>query len=389
MSKLEAIRYSEGCLEILDQLALPLKHEYIRIRDTSDGWMAIKKMHVRGAPAIAIVGIISLAVELSKMQFNSLPELIAHVEKKLIYLVSARPTAVNVQTASDTIRSLIQQYEKIGAGSACDLKEKLENYAADMLQADICQNKSIGQFGAAYMCNKLRPKKKLNVLTICNTGSLATAGYGTALGVVRSLMEKNSLELAWFLETRPYSQGSRLTAYELLHDEIPSILLCDSASGYLMAKGNVDVVIVGADRIASNGDTANKIGTYTLAVLAKHHDIPFFVAAPFSSFDLSLDHGMHIPVEERHADEITKCKSGGCQLTPLDVSVWNPAFDITPGYLVTGGFITEFGVFSYRSLMEDLLRAKSQNDSVSVSIEEKFLNYRKQQNGSLSANGSR
>lgn len=218
-----------------------------------------------------------------------------------------------------------------------------------MLMADINDNKAIGSNGAKFILCQNQKRQNLHVLTHCNTGSLATAGYGTALGVIRALHSEGLLETAFCTETRPYNQGSRLTAYELIHEHIPAVLVADSAAAALQKSGRVDAIVVGADRIAENGDTANKIGTYNLAISAFHHGVPFYVAAPLTSVDLSLSSGEQIIIEERSPKELTHALGGqGQQVAPSGISVWNPAFDVTPANLITA-IITEKGVITKKN----------------------------------------
>ena len=221
------------------------------------------------------------------------------------------------------------------------------------MDQDIQVNRSIGKYGASHIitnCLKNNSDEKVAVLTHCNTGSLATAGYGTALGVIRSLHEMGRLEMVYFTETRPFNQGSRLTAYELVKDEIPCKLICDNMVAALMTSHKIHAVVVGTDRVVKNGDTANKIGTYQIAVIAKHHSVPFYIALPMSTYDPEKQDGSEIPVEERSQEEVKMIN--GTYIAPPEVSCWNPSFDVTPVNLITGGFITENGVFSAPELAE-------------------------------------
>ncbi|XP_037092518.1 methylthioribose-1-phosphate isomerase-like [Pollicipes pollicipes] len=336
---LEAIRYAPGRLEVLDQLLLPRQSVYIPVRDTDDGWRVINTMQVRGAPAIAIVGCLSLAVELSRAKFASVDELLAHVRGRLQHLVTSRPTAVNLQTAARALAAAAERAAE-ATTDVDQLRDSVVTEAEQMLSADVADNRAIGEHGADHLLRTAAGP--LALLTHCNTGSLATAGYGTALGVIRSVHSRGRLARAFCTETRPYMQGSRLTAYELVHEQIPATLVCDSAVAALMRDGRVHAVVVGADRVAANGDTANKIGTYQLAVVAAHHSVPFYVAAPSTSIDLGLASGAEIPIEERPAAELL-CVAGH-RLAADGIAAWNPAFDVTPSNLITGGIITEKGV---------------------------------------------
>ncbi|KAL0345011.1 UNVERIFIED_CONTAM: Methylthioribose-1-phosphate isomerase [Sesamum radiatum] len=344
---LQSIRYSRGSLQLLDQRKLPLETVYLDIKDTKDGWVAIKEMVVRGAPAIAIAASLSLAVEISNLGvFSGTPDDAASfVSNKLDYLVSSRPTAVNLSDAATKLKEVVQKV----AATASEAQIVLQAYteaAEVMLGDDVASNKAIGKYGASLIQKQQADPKSISVLTHCNTGSLATAGYGTALGVIRALHEKGVLERAYCTETRPFNQGSRLTAFELVHDNIPATLIADSAAAALMKDGRVNAVIVGADRVAANGDTANKIGTYSLALSAMHHGIPFYVAAPLTSIDLSLSSGQEIVIEERSAKELLNSRGGlGEQVAASGISVWNPAFDVTPAAVISG-IITEKGVIT-------------------------------------------
>ncbi|PRW55925.1 translation initiation factor fusion with methylthioribose kinase [Chlorella sorokiniana] len=353
MGSLEAIRFEHAGgrakLELLEQRKLPLETEWLTIDGPKAAWTAIRDMTVRGAPAIAIAAALSLAVDLvnsgSGAQFDSAAAAAAHVAEQMDYLVTSRPTAVNLSIAATALKSLAEQEAaKLGA-SATSVTEAVMAACEQMLRDDVAANKTMGRHGAAALLEAAQARGRaqdgrLRVLTHCNTGSLATAAYGTALGVIRALHEQGQLEHAYCCETRPYNQGARLTAYELVHDGLPSTLICDSAAAALMAQGKVDAVVVGADRIAANGDTANKIGTFCHAVAAHHHDVPFFVAAPTTTIDPQLDNGTLIPIEERAAEEITHFKG---QQVAADIGVWNPSFDVTPATLIEG-IITERGM---------------------------------------------
>jgi methylthioribose-1-phosphate isomerase len=303
-SNVEPIRWGGDRLELLDQRLLPEKTVYVTCRTAAEVAQAIRDMVVRGAPAIGCAA--AFGVVLSKGSPESYD-----------ILAKSRPTAVNLFWALERMRK------------AKDLKAEAEAIYAE----DMAANREIGRLGAELI------RERARVMTHCNAGALATAGYGTALGVIRSSKHKNISVIA--NETRPYLQGARLTAYELLQEGIPCTLITDSMAGHLMSQGEVDVVVVGADRIAANGDVANKIGTYALAVLAKRHGIPFYVAAPLSTFDPKIPDGSHIPIEERPAAEVTGY--GRTRWAPEGVSVRNPAFDVTPASLISG-IITERGV---------------------------------------------
>ncbi|KAJ5151460.1 Methylthioribose-1-phosphate isomerase [Penicillium canariense] len=363
---LQAIKYSQGHLEILDQLQLPFVEKFIPIQTAEDGWNAIKEMKVRGAPAIAIVAMLALASELHSLgAANKIPtspeEAQTLIAQKLDYLVTSRPTAVNLADAAQKLGTAVTtQAGQLGATGQSVVAVFIQG-AEDMLGKDLDDNQRIGHNGAEWiMAHAAKPgAADVAVLTHCNTGSLATSGYGTALGVIRSLASKNVLRHAYCSETRPYNQGSRLTAFELVHDKIPATLITDSMAAALLANAQVGVnaIVVGADRVAANGDTANKIGTYSLAVLAKHHGVKFLVAAPRTTIDLATKSGSDIVIEQRPASEMTSIKGPRAGATAVEgsvtletvciaapgINVWNPAFDITPAALIDG-IITEVGV---------------------------------------------
>eukprot|EP01087_Luapelamoeba_hula_P018155 TRINITY_DN581_c0_g1_i1.p1 TRINITY_DN581_c0_g1~~TRINITY_DN581_c0_g1_i1.p1 ORF type:complete len:389 (-),score=77.22 TRINITY_DN581_c0_g1_i1:66-1232(-) len=348
---LESIRYKRGNLQLLDQKKLPHVQEYVVIGNAEDGWKAIADMQVRGAPAIAVAGALSVAIEAHQLRddvelatrFVDAVAAAEFIATRLSYLVSSRPTAVNLSEAAVRLSRFVREQ----APSVASAQALLDLYVLEaerMLVDDIATNQALGKHGAEYFRKNIRDND-LRVLTHCNTGSLATAGYGTALGVIRALNETNSLKRAFCTETRPYNQGSRLTAYELVHEKIPACLVTDSMAGALMSvqsKG-IDAVVVGADRVAANGDTANKVGTYTLAICAKHHNIPFFVASPLTTIDLAIPDGSHIHIEERPSHELTTF--GGVSTAAAGIDVWNPAFDVTPASLIHG-IITEYGVIT-------------------------------------------
>ncbi|KAH0341578.1 Methylthioribose-1-phosphate isomerase, partial [Aureobasidium melanogenum] len=363
---LEAIKYSRGELDILDQLQLPHTEVYDEVKSAQDAWHAIKEMRTRGAPAIAIVAALGLAVELEliagKNELSNIAEEVElFIKEKLEYLVTSRPTAVNLADAARKLQKIVQDAAKAQNASGTSVKDAYVKAAEQMLVDDVSDNKAIGEHGADWILkNAAGGKDQVSILTHCNTGSLATAGYGTALGVIRSVHARGSLKRAFCSETRPYNQGSRLTAFELVHDKIPATLVTDSmAAALLRLKGpteNIAAIVVGADRVAANGDTANKIGTYSLAILAKHHGVKFLVAAPRTTIDLETKSGADIVIEERAGKEMTMIKGPCVKGASLDlkqietvsiaangIDVWNPAFDVTPAELIDG-VVTEKGV---------------------------------------------
>lgn len=345
---LQAIRYQNGTLSILDQLELPSKTQYVEVTSVKEGWDVIKTMKVRGAPAIALVGTLSIVVEVYNQEFESTKVFVDQVRKHLAYLITARPTAVNMRKTSDY---LLEFLSKSTEKEPVELKASFISKVEKMLKKDLQDNTSIGDLGAEHIiANALCQKNdgNINILTHCNTGSLATSGYGTALGVIRSLHAKEVLNHAYCTETRPYNQGARLTAYELVHDRIPATLIADSMVSLLMKSKMISAVVVGADRVAKNGDTANKIGTYQIAIAAKYHGVPFYVAAPVSSIDFNTKTGEEIVIEMRSGEELAKVN--GVRIAAEGIACWNPAFDVTPHELITGGIITEHGVFSATDL---------------------------------------
>lgn len=255
-----------------------------------------------------------------------------------------------MKTEAENLLTLATDLCKDDNCTADGMKNRFIEKIVGMLEKDISDNKAIGQHGAEAILGNFKSTGGVNILTHCNTGSLATAGYGTALGVVRKLQELGKLNRIYMTETRPYNQGSRLTAFEIVHEKINGTLICDSSVAYLFQKKHIQAVVVGADRVAINGDTANKIGTYQIACLAKHHGVDFYVAAPFSSIDVNIKSGEQIVIEERPEHEMTY--SNGKRVAAPGISVWNPAFDVTPGDYIKG-IITERGVFEPKNLKEN------------------------------------
>lgn len=353
---LEAIRYSDGTLEILDQLLLPNESKYVTVRNTEDGWNVIKRMQVRGAPAIGVVACLSLAVELHKLDADPIdvPALVAYVKDRMTYLITSRPTAVNIADAKRKLDQLLISWSSEEGATVQNVKDETISWCEKLKEQDITVNKTMAGHGANAVLQACLTNEKLNVLTHCNTGSLATAGYGTALGVVRSLHERGRLECCYATETRPYMQGARLTAYELVQDKLPGMLIADTMVAALMRDRKISAVLVGADRVVANGDTANKIGTFQIALLAKNFDIPFYVVAPSTSIDLTLDSGDQIVIEQRPADELRLVR--GLATAPSGIPCWNPAFDVTPAGLITGGIVTEYGVFNTSELKDELIK---------------------------------
>ncbi len=330
---IEPVRWAHDRLELLDQTLLPLREvvrHYARWEDVAD---AIRTLVVRGAPAIGVAAAYGVALAARESHAKTFDALLGDLETAIKGLAATRPTAVNLFWALDRMRRTATAL----AGQAPDaVRARLLAEAEAIRTEDIAANRAMGVHGVALVPDHAR------ILTHCNAGALATAGYGTALGVIRAAHERGKVALVWVDETRPVMQGSRLTAWEMVHEGIPHRLIPDVAAGSVMARGEVDLVVTGADRIAANGDTANKIGTYGVAVLARHHEVPFYVAAPFSTIDASLATGREIPIEERDAGEVRRTASQ--QTAPTDSPVYNPAFDVTPAELITA-IITERGVF--------------------------------------------
>ena len=330
---IEPVAWRNHCLVLLDQTRLPEEERYLEYHHWSDVADAIRNLVVRGAPAIGVTAAFGLALALRESRANDFDSLFADLETASKGLAATRPTAVNLFWALDRMKRTFLA-EK---GKALDkLREQLLLEAKRILQEDIAANQALGRHGTALVPQDAR------ILTHCNAGALATAGYGTALGVVRAAHAEGKVTLVWVDETRPVLQGARLTAWECVKDGIPHRVVADVAAASLMARGQVDLVVVGADRIAANGDTANKIGTYGLAVLASAHGIPFYVAAPFSTIDQAIASGAEIPIEERAPDEVRQIR--GRSIAPEASPVFNPAFDVTPARYITA-IITEQGVF--------------------------------------------
>ena len=362
MKTLEAIRFTrvEG-LRLLDQRLLPFTEEWVDVKNAREAHDAIKSMLVRGAPAIGVTAALGMATDtLAKHHAGGYAtplSVVDDVEAMGSMLNTSRPTAVNLMDATALLRRVARAAIEDEASASVDsVVEAVVSAAEGYAREDVESNRKMGGFGAdavqsavAKSVGRQRSSDgKVRVLTHCNTGSLATAGYGTALGVIRALDERGMLEEAIATETRPYNQGGRLTVYELCHDGLNAKLVCDSAAPPLMEKGGVDAVVVGADRIAANGDSANKIGTYALAIAAKHHGIPFFIAAPITTVDLTLPDGDAIPIEERSHAELTHSPPWLRGVEPQRVvaegiNCWNPAFDVAPAPLIAG-IITELGV---------------------------------------------
>ena len=320
---------------MIDQRKLPGEEIYVRCKTASDVAKAIKTMVIRGAPAIGVAAAMGIALGVRSSKATGTQKLAAEFYKLCELMAGTRPTAVNLFWAIDRMKRVFAAAVESGE-SVDQIKDALDREAGRVHDEDVASCRAMGAFGAEVVPADAR------ILTHCNAGALATAGYGTALGVIRGAVEQGKRVAVFADETRPFLQGARLTAWELVRDGIDTTVITDNMSGALMRQGKVDLVVVGADRIAANGDTANKVGTYTVAVLAREHRVPFYVAAPLSTIDLKTPDGEHIPIEERSAREVTHV--AGSKLAPDGAHIWNPAFDITPHNLITG-IITERGIF--------------------------------------------
>ena len=334
VSEIKTVEWTAEGVRLIDQRVLPLREEYLVCRDYREVAEAIRAMAVRGAPAIGVTAAMGIALGVAKSQTSDAASLREEFQTICDTLAATRPTAVNLFWAIERMKALFRGLLEKGA-SLAEIRNGLQREAQRIHDEDIAANKAMGGFGAAL----LPPDK--SVMTICNAGALATAGYGTALGVIRSAVAAGRPVDVFALETRPFLQGARLTAWELLKDGIPATLITDGMAGHFLHSGRIGCVVVGADRIAANGDVANKIGTYNVAVLAKENGVPFYVAAPLSTIDLHTPSGNHIPIEQRAAAEVTSFQ--GVAIAPEGVAVSNPAFDVTPHRYVSA-IITERGV---------------------------------------------
>lgn len=330
--KIETLRWREGKLEMIDQRILPGRFDYLSYDSAQGIAEGIHSMVVRGAPAIGCAAAYGVAVEALRLRDASISDFSARLNLGFEVLAQSRPTAVNLFWALERMRKV---WESLGTALPPAIADALLQEAHVVLAEDIQINRAMGGHGAVLL------KDGARVLTHCNAGALATAGWGTALGVIRSAVEAGKKISVIADETRPFLQGARLTAWEMVQENIPVTLITDNMSGYLMSQGEIDAVVVGTDRVAANGDVANKIGTYMVAVLAHRHGIPFYVACPLSTIDRSIASGTQIPIEERAEDEVRGFRD--TQWAAPGVAIRNPAFDVTPAELVTG-LITENGV---------------------------------------------
>ena len=339
---IQTLEWTDHGVRFLDQTKLPTEETYVVCKTHEQVADVIRNMVVRGAPAIGVAAAMGIALGVSNSKAESAGDLKRDFDQICDVIGKTRPTAVNLFWA---IRRMQEKFERIRIRPIAQIKQDLIEEAKRMHAEDIAANQAMGRHGATLL------PASGGVLTHCNAGALATAGYGTALGVIRAAVEQGKKLHVFADETRPFLQGSRLTAWELMKDGIPTTVISDNMAGAMMKQGKIGAIVVGADRIAANGDVANKIGTYTIAVLAKEHNIPFYVAAPISTVDLACPNGDEIPIEQRNAKEVTHI--AGRQMVPEGVAVENPAFDVTPAKYVAA-IITEKGVA--RAPYEDSLR---------------------------------
>lgn len=338
------VEWKNDRVVILDQRVLPGEVQFLHCATYQEVAAAIRDLNVRGAPAIGVTAAMGMALGARQYATDDPAEFQAFMEEVCRTLASTRPTAVNLFWAIARMKRVLAE---LSGSSVKEMQYRLKEEALAILDEDLKMNRKIGEWGSAVI------RDGDHILTHCNAGALATAGYGTALGVVRAAWEQGKQIRVYADETRPILQGARLTAWELQQDGIPVTLITDNAAGALMRQGGIHCCVVGADRIAANGDVANKIGTYSVAVLARAHGIPFYVAAPSSTIDLKTATGEGIPIEERHPSEVTWFY-GERMIAPQGVDVWNPAFDVTPAAYITG-IITELGIFSPPDLNKHFL----------------------------------
>ena len=331
---LPTIDWKEDAVVMIDQRKLPASEVYVTCKTAQDVAKAIKTMVIRGAPAIGVAAAMGIALGMRRSSATGTKQFTTEFQRTCDLMAGTRPTAVNLFWAIDRMKRTFAEAAQ-GGCSVDELKQRLETEARRIHDEDVESCRTMGSYGATLVPEEAR------ILTHCNAGALATAGYGTALGVIRAAAEQGKRVAVLADETRPFLQGARLTAWELLKDGIDTTVITDNMAGAMMRLGNVDLVVVGADRIAANGDVANKVGTYAVAVLAKEHGIPFYVAAPISTIDLATPDGSRIPIEERPDREVTHV--GPARITPEGARIRNPAFDVTPAKYVTA-IVTERGI---------------------------------------------
>ena len=329
---IKTIEWKNGVVKLIDQRKLPGKLEYIHCRDVKTLWSAIRTLAVRGAPAIGVAAAFGVLLGIKDFKGSDRKAFGRIFRQTCDYLATARPTAVNLFNMLDEMRAVVKENPQ---AEVIILKRFLYKRAMQIFAEDRRVCRVMGRHGAKLIKNGMR------LLTVCNAGALATVDYGTAEGVMYAAQEAGKKFRVFACETRPLLQGARLTTWELLREKIDTTLICDNMAATLMQQGKIDIIFTGADRIARNGDTANKIGTYMLAVLAKHHNIPFYIVAPRSTFDLKITSGRQIPIEERRPEEVTHF--AGVATAPKGVKAFNPAFDVTPCELISG-IVTEYGI---------------------------------------------
>jgi methylthioribose-1-phosphate isomerase len=346
---IQTLEWTDQGVRFIDQTKLPTEETYVICKSYEQVADAIRTMVVRGAPAIGVAAAMGIALGAQNSKAETVGDLKRDLDQICDVIRKTRPTAVNLFWA---IHRMQEKFERLRIRPIAQIKRELVEESKRMHAEDIAANQAMGRYGATLM------PSEGGVLTHCNAGALATAGYGTALGVIRAAVEQGKKIHVYADETRPFLQGSRLTAWELMKDGIPTTVISDNMAGAMMKQGKIEAIVVGADRIAANGDVANKIGTYTVAVLAKENGIPFYVAAPISTVDMACPDGDRIPIEQRNPKEVTHI--GGKQMTPDGVSIENPAFDVTPAKYVAA-IITERGIARepYRESLERLAGAES------------------------------
>jgi len=353
---LPTIDWVDNEVVMVDQRKLPTQEVYVRCKTATEVARAIKTMVIRGAPAIGVAAAMGLALEMARSKATGTKQFTTEFQKTCELLAGTRPTAVNLFWAIERMRRTFADGAHAGA-SVAELKDRLAVEARAIHDEDVASCKAMGAHGATVVPTPAR------ILTHCNAGALATAAYGTALGVIRGAVDAGIPVSVYADETRPFLQGARLTAWELVKDGIDTTVITDNMAGTLMRQGLINFVVVGADRIAANGDVANKVGTYTVAILAREHGIPFYVAAPLSTIDLRTADGSQIPIEERPIREVTHV--GTTQVTPEAAKIRNPAFDVTPHGLVTG-IITERGIA--RAPYQETLRALFESPATASAV---------------------
>jgi len=343
---IQTLEWTSSGVRFIDQTKLPTEETYVTCTTHEQIADVIRNMVVRGAPAIGVAAAMGVALGIQNSKATTVPALESDLNSIAEIIAATRPTAVNLFWG---IRRMRDKFDSLKSRSIPEIKSALVEEGQRMHAEDIAANQAMGRHGATLMPDRG------GVLTHCNAGALATAGYGTALGVIRAAVEQGKKIHVYADETRPFLQGSRLTAWELMKDGIPTTVISDNMAGAMMKQGKIGAIAVGADRIAANGDVANKIGTYTVAVLAREHGIPFYVAAPFSTIDLATPDGSKIPIEQRNVKEVTHI--AGRQMVPDGVSIENPAFDVTPAKYVSA-IITERGIARapYETSLRDLSR---------------------------------